>query len=111
MVCKKIKPVNPKEINPEYSLEGLMPKLQYFDHMMQRANSVEKTLKLRKTEGKRKRGLQRMRWLDRITDSVDMNLGKFCETVKDRGALHAAVCGVTKVGYDLATEQQQQIKC
>ena len=109
--CKEIKPVNPKEINPEYSLEGLMPKLQYFDHLMQRANSVGKTLKLGKTEGKRKRGLQRMRWLDRITDSVDMNLGKFCEIVKDRGALLAAVCGVTKVGYDLVTEQRQQIKC
>ena len=52
-----------------------------------------------------------MRWLDRITDSVDMNLGKFCEIVKDRGALLAAVCGVTKVGYDLVTEQRQQIKC
>ena len=94
--CEEIKPVNPKEINPEYSLEGLMPKLQYFDHMMQRANSVEKTLKLRKTEGKRKRGLQRMRWLDRITDSVNMNLSKPQVTVEDRGAWHAAVHGVTK---------------
>ena len=70
-----------------------MPKLQYFDYLMQRANSVEKTLKLGNIEGKKKRGLQRMRWLDRITDSQDMNLGKFCEIVKDRGALHAAVCG------------------
>ena len=70
-----------------------MPKLQYFDYLKQRANSVEKTLKLGNIEGKKKRGLQRMRWLDRITDSQDMNLGKFCEIVKDRGALHAAVCG------------------
>ena len=64
-----------------------------------------------KIEGKRRTGQQSKKWLDRITDSVDMNLGKFCEIVKDRGALLAAVCGVTKVGYDLVTEQRQQIKC
>ena len=65
-----------KEINPEYSLEGLMLKLQYFDHLMRRVNSLEKTLMLGKFEGKRRRGWQRMRWLDGITDSIDMNLSK-----------------------------------
>ena len=74
-----------KEINPEYSMEGLMLKLQYFGHLMQRADSLEKTLKLRKIEGRRRRGLQRMRWLDSITDSMHMILSKVWETVKDRG--------------------------
>ena len=92
---KEIKPVNPKEINPEYSLEGLMPKLklQYFDHLMWRANSLEKTLMLRKTEGRRKRGRQKMRWLDGLIDSVDMRLSKLHEMVKDRESLHTAVYG------------------
>ena len=75
---KEIKPVNPKEINPEYSLEGLLLKLklQYFSHMMQRADSLEKTLMLKRIEGKRRKGRQRIRWLDSITDSIDINLSK-----------------------------------
>ena len=82
-----------KEINPEYSLEGLMVKLklQYFVHLRQGANSLEKTPMLGKNEGKRRRGQQRMTWLDSITDSMNMNLSKFHEIVKDREAWHAAV--------------------
>ena len=87
-----------KEINPEYSLEGLTLKLklQYFSHLMERSISLEKTLMLGKTEGKRRRGRQRMRWLDKINDSIDINLSKLWETVKDRGSWCAAVHGVTK---------------
>ena len=87
-----------KEINPEYSLEGLMGKLkfQYFGHLMQRADSLEKTLMLGKIEARRRRGRQRMRWLDGITDSRDMNLSKLQDTVEDRGAWHATVHGVTE---------------
>ena len=87
-----------KETNPEYSLKGLMLKLkhQYFGHLMQRANSLEKTLTLEKIEAKRKRGRQRMRWLDSISDSVDMNLSKLQKRLEDRRAWHAAVHGVTK---------------
>ena len=87
-----------KEMNPEYSLEGQMLKLnlQFFGHLMRRANPLEKTLTLGKIEGKRRRGQQRMRWLDDIIDSMDMSLSKLWEIVKDREVWHAVVHDVVK---------------
>ena len=102
-----------KEINPEYSLEGLMLKLQYFGHLMQRASSSEETLILGKIEGKRRTGWQRMRWLDSITDLRDLNLSKYWEVLEEREAWCAAILEVSKqldMTYQMNNNQKVRVQ-
>ena len=96
-----------KEINPEYSLEGLMLKLQYFGHLVWRADSLDKTLMLGKVEGKRRRGQQKMRWLDSFTKWIDRNLSKLQERIDNRGAWRAAVHGIAKSKTQLGNKKQR----
>ena len=96
-----------KEISHEYSLEGLMLKLQYSGHLIRKGDSLEKTMMLRKTEGRRRREWHRVRCLDGIIGSMDLSLSKLQEIVEDRGAWHSTIHGVTRVGHNLVTEQQQ----
>ena len=105
---KESKPANPEGNNPKYSLEGLLLKLklQYFDHLMRRANSLEKTLMLGKTESKRRMGQQRIRWLDSITNSIDTNLSKLRDSRGQRSMRFYSPWGRKRLRHNLATEQQ-----